>query len=71
MEHKATERGPLCIRFTAHWPQGLNITQGPLIRVAWRWGRSRLNRLPFTVVHHLICDACGYQLLIEDLGPLV
>lgn len=47
--------------------KGLNITTGPLIRVAWfDFGERRKGRLLF-VIHHLIVDGVSWRILQEDL----
>jgi len=47
--------------------KGLNITTGPLMRVAWfNFGEKRKGRLLF-VIHHLISDGVSWRILQEDL----
>ena len=63
-EHEQTE---LFDKTVEDIQKGLNITTGPLMRVAWfNYGERRKGRLLF-VIHHLIVDGVSWRTLQEDL----
>jgi amino acid adenylation domain-containing protein/non-ribosomal peptide synthase protein (TIGR01720 family) len=51
----------------AHLQSSLNITRGPIARVAYfRCGTGRTDRL-LIVIHHLAVDGISWRILLEDL----
>ena len=61
------ERGMAIERASAQLHSSLNLTEGPLIRVAlFDLGEQRPGRL-LIVIHHLAVDGVSWQILLEDL----
>ncbi|MGB8645079.1 MAG: amino acid adenylation domain-containing protein [Anaerolineae bacterium] len=51
----------------AEMQRGLNLANGPLIRVAWfKRGAVAADQL-FIVIHHLVVDGVSWRILLEDL----
>ncbi len=61
-------RGEALREHTLRLQQSLNVSHGPLLRVAYfDFGPNAAGRL-LTIVHHLAVDRVSWRLILEDLG---
>ncbi len=71
LSHLSIKAQPAALETVATTLQAsLNISTGPLLRVAWfKLGSSQTGRLLF-IIHHLVVDGVSWRILLEDMQTI-